>query len=284
MTPEAWLMAATEAKEKLILSLVNTAHPTNFHTPFGREYEKGLITGLKAAETSHSGILNHETLEDFGGKVRATCKRIKKGEHITYIEQIVDTLNVGKVTIGEETETEKAILKEQKDAMNRVQTAWNEAVTGVQKKPIASALCKKLEKLRLSPDDKQRIYESRSWIRAGADKDGREESTDVAFYAGYKDSLDEQGKYGGPILMDLRENAEVRKKLIGALIYKRYQNDKSGNFRKACDDFCNNPVESPLGDHWADNQKSLFQNLSEKNQTAFFAAPDAKRIRYLQAR
>ncbi len=263
-TPKEWLEAAIESKEALILSLVNTAHPTNFHTPFGRAYEEGLIAGLKAAKIDRSGILDDDTLRDFKVKIKKACTGLQEGKTITYVEQ---------VTVGEETETEKEILETQKETISNVLQAWNMVVTEIQQqiKRINPAITREeLEKLALSPQRKEQAYEQRSWNWAGADKDGRDESTDVRLYAGYQDSLDEHGKYrkDRPIL-DLRENAEIRKKLLGALIKKRYQGDISGAFRKACDDFCVSPVELPLGKHWVDSKKSLFQNLSENNQTAF---------------
>ncbi len=122
MTPEAWLDKAIEIKGRLVLSLCNTAHPTNFHTPFGRKYEKRLISDLATDFKPGTG-LSDEKLTNFATTVRNTCRDMKEqGMRVTYTE---------KVTVGEETETERDILHVQKDAMKQVQKAWDDAVTNV---------------------------------------------------------------------------------------------------------------------------------------------------------
>lgn len=296
MEPEQWMDALAKAKDKLILSLVTTAHPWNFLTPEGRDYQQSFISALRVA-SGYSGTdnadIDAEDIAAFDKRARRVIPGYDKTNAApaltqtatSVIENVVakacDAINAGKpltyvnkVTVGAETETEKDIINVVKPAMAAMQQSWNLALGSKAVRDAAATLGadtkQKLHALLLNDDDKKRTYEQRSWIRAGADKDGRHESTDVAFYSGYMDSLDENGVYRGPIL-DLRENAEIRKKAIGGFIASRYKEDKN-NFRQICDDFCREQEQKtgkPLGEHWSSPKVSLFQHLSEENQSAF---------------
>ncbi len=262
MRPEEWLEEVKATKSELILSFVNTSHPTNFHTPVGRDYEKSLITLMNTMKFDKDGIMNSDDLEGaFATQVSNACHDIKDRKNpksLTY---------VNKITVGEETDTEKAALKVQKKAVSGMMQAWNIAMTDMdvlkEAAKVAPKLRSKVGELQLSETEKEKMYEQRSWILGGADKDGRDESTDPVFFAGYKSSLDSKGRYSGPI-MDLRENAEIRKKLLNALMARSY--GRNQDFRDICEEFDRVSVnKDPNFDHTKDG----FLKMSEPRQQEF---------------
>ena len=261
-----WLDHVIAAKEELILSVVNTSHPTNFHTPEGRKYEASLIKLLHYLDAKKDGVIQSESvLGEFKFVISSACQDIQDGTMFTYTQ---------KVTVGEEMDTEKEASDAQKAAIAQVFDAWNRSVDSSEvKKQAASAgqgITGKLAQLKITDAEKEKIYEQRSWVLGGADKDGRDESTDTVFYKAYRDSLikdgPNKGLYAGSI-MDLRDNAEVRRKTLDALVAERYSRNE--DFRKACDKFCEGKTNEQLGEYWRGSGSSVYQQLSEDNRCAF---------------
>ena len=262
LPPQEWLEHVIAAKEELILSVVNTSHPTNFHTPEGRKYEAGLIEFLDDLTPQKDGVIKDVQLNKvFAEKISDACKLIKAGTMFTYTQ---------KVTVGEEMDTEKEASDAQKAAIAQVFDAWNRSVDSSEvKKQAASAgqgITGKLAQLKITDAEKEKIYEQRSWVLGGADKDGRDESTDTVFYKAYRDSLNKDGLYEGSI-MDLRDNAEVRRKTLDALVAERYS--RNPKFKAACDKFCEGKTNEQLGEYWRGSGSSVYQQLSEDNRCAF---------------
>ena len=260
--PEEWLEHLTEAKEKLILSVVNTSHPTNFHTPEGRKYEADLIAFMKLVDTKNNNVIQDEKLQNkFNEKIAKACEQINSGIMFTYTK---------KVTVGEEMDTEAEVRKAQQEAIAEVFKAWDTAIASPEVKKQATeagrGLSDKLNALQLTDAEKEKIYEQRSWVLGGADKDGRDESTDTVFYKAYRDALNNNGIYEGPI-MDLRDNAEVRRKTLDALIAERYSRNET--FREACNAFCEGKTNNELGEYWRGSGSSVYQQLSEENRCEF---------------
>jgi|GEM_PF-4566543 len=302
MEPDKWLDALGESKANFIMSWINTVHPTNFYTEFGRSYEEGLLNAVRNAKyagkdevldptinarlgkaanepADSSGVLNMDALDRaFSKAVRDACGGMneKPPKTLTFLK---------KVTVGEENETDKRVIAKQRIAIDKTFGMWNEILsdkkvaTAVRNLVIATgndSLPKKVRALLLNQEEKDKAFEQRTWV--GSDADGRSEATDTAFFQKYMDEdLREKStdKYTGPIL-DLRDNAEVRKRLVGGLISKKYNSDP--DFRAICNEFCADTANHPLGEHWKNSKGSVFQWLSEKNQTKFIEYLVEKRV------
>lgn len=268
------------AKDKLLLSIVYTAHPTVFHTEAARESEWKLTQDLAEAR----GFFSH----------RAEIKPNNKGVFAAAkqtISDMVDNIKTGgkltpmkRVTVSEENATEEACWNNINKQIDTAVTAWNKAVKEVANSPKYKDKEKETgiegtdfsEKLKITDKKKNEFVQKRTWNRS-ADADGRELATSIELYRAIHSELKPDGhnqKYDKPIL-DLRQNSEIHQDLVSSLIQRLYNDsvketnalkekradnvgaiDKAQEFSQFCNDF-----SKDHGNIGMEDGKFVFQKL-----------------------
>jgi len=229
-----------EKSDKLLLSFTHTMHPTIYHTPEARKFEKEL-TQILEAENEHNkkiylldGVspprLNEDGKKEVDKKFKEFIEKLAQGNaHISPKRP---------TTVSVETTAEKANLDIIREELKAVIKAWNAAV-GELKLP---------ETLMITPERAHEMLEFRTWGQS-ADADGREKSTSQFLYECIQNNLEDYNAiandedkrnildlikkqqrsdktkvYDG-FTMDVRQNAkEVHLPFMDALIQVKYRN------------------------------------------------------------
>lgn len=270
LNPQESIERLIETKDKMLVSLVHTMHPTIYHTPEARKLEWDLSEFLE--EKIACGFVEPRL-------VSASLNIFK-----TRITEAAGQLHAGTITITplrqmripEENATERENLariqsyiytdETEMTADNRnigVVNAWNQAVDCLDASSLSGADIR--DRLRISAKDRVRMFEIRTWGR-GADADGREKSNAIQLAQTIGDNI-HNGRYIGPIL-DLRQNAEVHTNLVSALIQVLFRkSDGRGNissqdgqrFAHFCEKFINS-INTP--EDWRSPTQSVYQELA----------------------
>ena len=213
------------AKDRLLLSLVYTAHPTVFHSEFARKAEWDLTNKLEDIAKKIKGSIAKEPIALSDGNVfdgiklsvKEMVNGVANGNHLTPMKR---------VTVGEENITEKDCWDNIDKGISSAVLAWNGAVNAVSGDQKYSAIGPmKFIPLDITDKDKERLVQRRTWNRA-ADADGRELATSIELYKAIHSettlsSGDNKKEYNAPIL-DLRQNSEIHRDLVSALIQRAY--------------------------------------------------------------
>lgn len=285
-----------QAKKRLLLSLVYTAHPTVFHTPFAREAEWDLTNKLegiaqKITEKSAKEPISSSDssiLEKAKSSINEMVSGLTKGEHLTPMKR---------VTVGEENITEKACWDNINKGIDSAVIAWNRAVNAIARdeKKYSGISAMRFIPLNITDEDKEKMIQRRTWNRA-ADADGRELATSIELYKAIHSATTATGgesnkEYNAPIL-DLRQNSEIHKDLVSALIQRTYNDsvrirndlprqltnpklsnqekeslrktvEEANTFGKFCDEFAQKHPGCKEGNHF------IIQKLSKDGRAEF---------------
>ncbi len=254
----------------MVISLVHTMHPTVYHTPAAKTFEKELTQLLETPGNLQApGMVKDAKmiLTEKGEKaIRDLCSR-KNGFFQNFKEGKVSITPQRPMTLAEETSMEDENWVEIRKCIDEVVEAWNK-VAG--------------PNLQISDERKEEIFQLRSWGKS-ADADGREKSTAEFLYRSIQRAVDrETNSYTGQRL-DLRQNSEIHKNYISSLIQVKYRNsntqrygeDKS--FVKFCEDFMKDRSQNYSDDTkdgkptWYGEEDSIFQQLTSKDRAEFIA-------------
>lgn len=246
------------AKDKLLLSLVYTAHPTVFHSEFARKAEWDLTNKLEDIAKKIKGSIAKEPIDlsdsnVFDGiklSIKEMVSGVANGNHLTPMKR---------VTVGEENITEKACWDNINNGIDSAILAWNGAVNAVSGDPKYSSIGP-TKFIPLDIKDKEKLIQRRTWNRS-ADADGRELATSIELYKAIHSettvsSGDNKKEYNAPIL-DLRQNSEIHRDLVSALIQRTYNN----SVRIKND----SPRQLASAELTSDEKNTLKQNLEAAN-------------------
>jgi len=279
--PEAFIELLKETQEKMLISIVQTIHPTIYHNELGRQVEGTLTQILEqmvgATNRDAPVAANSEKFDEAKRCIDAMLQNLKDGKQVTRNEQ---------VTVSQENNVEQENFQAMKVALSKVVDAYNKALRDIMKPgKIPSDLVSVSEREKLvgmiTPErmssladcaiDEHKV-EFRTWARA-ADADGRDKATSIELYRAIHrpSELDSTAKYIGPRL-DCRENKRQHEEFVSAAIQANYRQDirdsDNTSFRAFCDRF-DETHENGNNPNWGGSRKSVFLQLSEGNKAEF---------------
>lgn len=249
-----------ETKQKMIVSLTHTMHPTIYHTPEARGLEAEISRSLEekfifAKDSERSDQFSMSIFEDILNDFLDNMRK----NHVAITPQRA-------VTLPQEAMTERENMKAITIYIDDVVREWNEAVDEFALSHDASTSLK-LRGLRMSDAEKRKVFQLRTWGQGG-DADGRERATSTQLYrtiyhSGY---LDDSDQYVGPVL-DLRQNAEMHTNLVSALIQVKFRDSAGSHTLPSADGrrfetYCKKYIESiNTPDDWRSTSESIYQEL-----------------------
>jgi phosphoenolpyruvate carboxylase len=270
-----------ETKDKMIISLTHTMHPTIYHNAPAREVEGKITRQLEAlGDRRQESAVIGLVADELGGFM----DRLLKGEKITPLQR---------VTVNQETMLESENLRRIGGYIDDVIVEWNAAVEeccdthprlrkmmgfGAATPEAADRDLhrEKFAKMAFTPAEKDQTFEIRTWGR-GADADGREQSTSILLYRSIQDGIEgpdapkgqqKEGAYVGPML-DLRQNAEVHENYVSALIQRAFRQSAGtptipsrdgGQFMRLAVGFMKEQNEA-APEKWKSPYESIYQEL-----------------------
>lgn len=202
--------------DDLVLSFVHTSHPTVFHSPAARRFEKALSGLLEnpdnVKEVAAGGPLRLMQGKDaIAGRFSEFIRELKEGK------AVITPNPQHPVTVSLETQTEKENYQVIRKELSEVIGAWNKALEHVPQLDDADRGVLRIDEAR-----QKRLFEMRTWGQA-ADADGREKATSQLLYDSIQNNFGKDGAYEGEI-MDMRQNAKVHLDFISALIQVKHRN------------------------------------------------------------
>lgn len=258
-----------ESLNAIVISFTHTAHPTIFHTLASKRFQQELIHLLEAeGNTSRDTKTGALSLTEQGQKVLKSFVKDSQGFIARLAEGTVSVTQTDRVTLQEEAAMEADNWQEISKQFQEIIAAWN-------------AVHADKPQLQISEERAKKLFEKRTWLRSG-DADGRHLSTAEFMDSEIMRSMNEKGEYTGEIL-DPRQNSQVHKDYIGALVQVKYRNSATGRygedsrFKKFCDDFMQqrlgayNQGKDGKKDPWDNPKRSIFQQLTPQHQAEFIA-------------
>lgn len=236
----------------LVMSLVQTMHPTIYHSKHGQIFERRLTQILE--DHLDSAAPEAAMLQSMRGEIRSFMKAYINGE-----KTITPTRPV---TTAEESNLEKKNFTFIRERMHDIMNVWNEV-----------AHEKNAPHLAISPEKRKRMVEYRTWARS-ADADGREKATSMELFMEIRKAWDEADP-AAHITFDARQNAKLYELLLSALIQRRYRDAREGlrpgdNFDRVCEDFmAQRRHEVYTHPSWKSAASSTYEQLSPRGQTEF---------------
>lgn len=244
----------------MVISLVHTMHPTVYHTPEAKTFEKELTQILEGKEGANATGINiidgvKSAVQKLGNDPNGFIQKLKEGKASITPQK--------PISVQAETAMEEENWVEIRKCIAEVVKAWNNAT-------------KDTPEFKISPEREQELFQLRTWGKS-ADADGREKSTAIFLHESIQKALGGR-KYNGPIL-DLRQNAEIHRDFISALIQMEYRHNASdpprygetGEFK----DFCHNFMRDRAANYndgkhiWYGDRDSIFQQLTPKDRADF---------------
>jgi phosphoenolpyruvate carboxylase len=265
---DAFVDVLKQAQEKMIISVVQTMHPTIYHTEFARDQETALTQSLEKIANGYRSRLP-EDRDAYRGRADYPLAEAKR-----VIDHLVDAVMSGtqvtpvkQVTVVQENRLDRENHVKMQDAFDAVVRGYNAALSDVSKTLQLDGVLttKQGEKMRAATiTDKKAVW--RTWAY-GADADGRDLSTSIVLFDGIHHHL-QDGEFIGR-KRDLRENAKDQKQSISCLVQRACRKD--GNFWDFCAYFDQEHqanVPNRLG--WVDSRKSTVLQLTEQEQAEVF--------------
>jgi phosphoenolpyruvate carboxylase len=270
---KAFIETLKKASEKMIISVVQTMHPTIYHTDFARRYETEITTELEGIAAGLLNTTKEARLASTADQMETLLREVKRKIHT-----MTDDLMAGKesvtpdkqVKVVDENILDRFNHNRMKDAFKKVVSAYNNALVSVanalqtdDRHPLNAGLAGQMRDSRIN--DSQVIW--RTWAH-GADADGRD-STSILLYDGIHHHV-RDGKYIGR-KRDLRENAKDQKQSVSCLIQKAHWRD--GDFRDFCNEFLTAHGENAKDRiQWKDADDSTALQMSEQEQADMYKA------------
>lgn len=280
-------------KEQLLISMVYTMHPTVFHSKAARELEEKIRTTIDggqvtqstdkadmAAENAINAATDPNDIQNFihsDGALKSVSesdspltsflKIFNEGKGDKILDGVEKLTAIAKVNVGQETALEREFHTAIRAQLNDVIRAWNNAVVQVLGEKKYGFSIGEVTPLKFSDEEKQRIFEFRTWGRS-ADADGREKATSIELGKAIVQARENPEE---KLKLDLRQNAAVHRRLISALTQKEYRFSKrhpieSGLFNM-CEDFKN--AQKKDGSSSFDPARDTFEDLLADKQTEF---------------
>ena len=259
-----------KAKEKMIINVVQTMHPTIYHTEFGRTMETKLTTQLETIATGYKNNGNeyHKEAQAPIEKAKETIADLavamKNKQAITPNQQ---------VTVAMENELDHKNHLAMQTAMAEVVESYNSALKKVltqleSQNKISAELADQMRKQEI----KHEQIHYRTWAY-GADADGRDQSTSIVLWDGIHHQIKpgQDNKYISR-RRDLRENAKDQKECVSALIQHAYRiskKEEKNEFSDFCDEFIKKIDPSEKGKFTIPAKSTVLQ-LSPAAQAEFF--------------
>lgn len=291
-----FITALKAAKKDMVISVLQTMHPTIYHTHFAREMETKL-TGLLEQmaiymNTQPSGDRTPEpTLkQEIADTINELIKGVRKGKKLTYNQR---------VTLGEENQLDHDSHVAMRTNFEKVIKDYNEALENVADSLLKTGAITRQEHgdikaLTISRDP----FEWRTWA-LGADADGRPKSTSPVLwqYIDYQTITrpDETKEYLSR-KRDVRENSDDHMNAVSCLVQRAFllgqeeiesekefpegtQQEYYKRFAVFCHNFAREIEERNEGipdwrnssgrKHWENPEHSILQQLNKDEQAEF---------------
>ncbi|HEU5047398.1 MAG TPA: phosphoenolpyruvate carboxylase [Rickettsiales bacterium] len=207
-TRDSFLDTLEAARDKMIISIVQTMHPTIYHTKFARERETALTATLEQiSETISSGGDTLPLIAQAKSHIDALTTGMVAGEQITPDKP---------VTVAEENTLDRENHEKMRTTFENVIQDFNTAVQTVaatSERRLTEDQAERLRNVKIDP--KQLEY--RTWAYA-ADADGRDKATSIELYRGIYRQVKEGDTEYKSRKRDPRENAKDHMNAVSCLL------------------------------------------------------------------
>lgn len=272
---ERFIDALKDAREKMIISIVQTMHPTIYHTEFARTQEAAMTQALETAVD----LMKKQPVGERDPRAPEIEAKIHEARQA--IDVLVDGMAAGKkptpnkrVRVAQENRLDRANHEAMKQSFKQVVSEYNAALAAVadgmeQKHALSPEMAAKMRGYAI---DSSRI-EYRTWA-FGADADGRSKATSMVLFEGIKshEERDKDITHGLKFIgrkRDARENAKDHENSVSCLIQRAYRE------RPEFQEYCGKWAEgrrirnSDRKEGYLDTRRALLQQLSSADKADF---------------